>query len=450
MTHLAMPWRPVQYLGSKLRTLQHIVDAMADLQTHGNVVWEPFAGSTVVSQCLAEAGYTVCAGDALYASATFATAVLGVGRREEAIKLPALALRIVHEATELLEAEVEVWAAWLARERKALESCDGRGLLTFGCELPQRWRPSTVEDHGLKAIFEAVDSAANEHKRSARGLASTTYAGTYFGLRQALELDALRAAIEKLLCAPSSSWARACMLTALAHAASLAVFSPGKHFAQPHRIGRDKDLDFHAKRILADRSTPVLIRFLDASTRLEEVARSGDERHRAEHALVEHMSADRLMDWGVGVVYADPPYTAQQYSRFYHVLEALVECVPAKLQEVRGSVTRGLYPEGRYLSPFCSKTKAAPALGALALTSAKAGANLLLSYSGSVSASTGNARSIPLSAVVSTVEEAYGSGAVSVRRLPLRYRQFNHSSARVPNRNDPEFLVTARAGGAPC
>ena len=159
---------------------------------------------------------------------------------------------------------------------------------------------------------------------------------------------------------------------------------------------------------------------------------------------------NRLMDWGVGVVYADPPYTAQQYSRFYHVLEALVECVPAKLQEVRGSVTRGLYPEGRYLSPFCSKTKAAPALGALALTSAKAGANLLLSYSGSVSASTGNARSIPLSAVVSTVEEAYGSGAVSVRRLPLRYRQFNHSSARVPNRNDPEFLVTARAGGAPC
>jgi len=449
MSQPVAPWRPVQYLGSKLRTLEHIVDALGGLQAGGGVVWEPFTGSTVVSQTLAQAGYTVCAGDALYASATFATAVLGVGRGDETVSLPALACRIVDEARRCLEPDLELWASWLTPETKAVEDRDGLRLIKLGAELPQRWRRSTGEDRGLRTIFEAVEVAANERRLSARGLTSTTYAGTYFGLRQALELDTLREAIDRLATAgvPSNRWTRACMLTALAHAASAAVFSPGKHFAQPHRVHDGKDLGFHARRIVADRSTPIYAKFLEASTRLEEVARGGEENHRAEHERVEQMSADRLIDWGVDVVYADPPYTAQQYSRFYHVLETLMESVPAKLQEVRGSVTRGLYPEGRYLSPFCSRVKATPAIDALARTAAKAGASLVVSYSDSMSDSTGNARSIPLPTLVSTVEQAYGRSAVSVRRLPLRYRQFNHSSAGISNRDDPEFLVVANVGG---
>lgn len=279
---------------------------------------------------------------------------------------------------------------------------------------------------------------------------SSTYAGTYFGIGQALHLDAIRTAIDAVLPpdADHVRWAHACMITALAHAASAAVYSPGKHFAQPHRVREGKNLGFHMVRVLTDRSIDIVAKFVEAVDRLAGIARPARECHYASRIRVEDVSAENLMSWGVDVVYADPPYTAQQYSRFYHVLDTLTEAIPANLQLLRtGAVTRGLYPEGRYLSPFCSRVRAKGAIADLARKSAKAGASLVFSYSDSVASATGNARSVTLSTLVDQLEQAYGRDAVSVQQLTFRYRQFNNTAVTVAGREDPEFLVVARIGG---
>jgi hypothetical protein len=444
------PWRPVQYLGSKLRALDHIIEAVQPLVPLGATVWEPFAGSTVVSQALAAHSYRVVAGDALKASGAFATAMLGVGRGEDVppTALGEKAAEVVDAARAAMAAsdEVALWQAWLEQEEAALADKDGGRLLAVDAELPQRWRRPGAAHERLDAYFADIEHAAEGGGAGLSGLLSATYAGTYFGLRQALELEHLRAALDQALNRESadSRWLRAGLLTALCHAASMAVFSPGKHFAQPHRIRDGKELDFHAKRVLSDRSIDVVEHFRYAAEQIDARARWASEGHRAHNRLVEETSAADLRGWGVQAVYADPPYTAQQYSRFYHLLETLVTGTPPTLQTTRGAVTRGLYPEDRYLSPYCSRVKAPGAIRDLARKTADADAHLMLSYSDSRGQSTGNARSVSLDVLVDCVKDAFGADRVTVHQLSLRYRQFNHSSAGVSGRDDPEYLVVGR------
>jgi hypothetical protein len=234
------------------------------------------------------------------------------------------------------------------------------------------------------------------------------------------------------------------MVTALLAATSAAAFSPGKHFAQPHRTDDSKDLDFHSGRILADRS-------VDIDTTAEqwiELLESRPQFRQAHEVLqlpVDEVTTAALVDRGIRLVYADPPYTAQQYSRFYHVLDTLAEGRPRPLQVHRGGVTSGLYPDGRYLSPYCSKRQAPPAFARLAATCHNAGATLVFSYSTSAAGSTGNQRMISLDELCRVLVAVYGPAAVELTELGHGYRQFNHRDSARPTRDDPEVLVIAHA-----
>src|SRR5699024_11516526 len=68
------------------------------------------------------------------------------------------------------------------------------------------------------------------------------------------------------------------LLTALCSAASTAVFSAGKHFAQPHRVRPGKSLAFHMKRALTDRSVDVVEQFRRAVHEIGARAARSEER----------------------------------------------------------------------------------------------------------------------------------------------------------------------------
>jgi hypothetical protein len=225
----------------------------------------------------------------------------------------------------------------------------------------------------------------------------------------------------------------------------MAVYSPGKHFAQPHRVREGKDLAFHAKRALSDRSVDIVQEFLAAAQLMDRSARASRERHWAEQRLVGDVKPEDIKARGTTTVYADPPYTAQQYSRFYHLLETLVTGVPPVLQLVNGKVTRGLYPQGRYLSPFSSRRQAPGAFRKFIETARKADANLVVSYSAGIGKATGNARMVSLEDMRTWMVEAYGASNFSLERLDFRYRQFNNRGSEVSGRDDPEYLLIGRA-----
>src|SRR5207248_230942 len=114
-------------------------------------------------------------------------------------------------------------------------------------------------------------------------LCASHYGGAYFGITQAAEIDRIRSAIAR---GPFNDWERDTLLTALLSAASECAFSPGKHFAQPHRIREDKDLTFLQKRVLKDRALDVRTLFAERLTRILDVAAPAREGHAAARATL--------------------------------------------------------------------------------------------------------------------------------------------------------------------
>ena len=217
------------------------------------------------------------------------------------------------------------------------------------------------------------------------------------------------------------------------------MHSAGKHFAQPLKQ-RAANAPFLNGRLLSDRSLSVETAFRSACERIEQVAPVRDAGHAAIQAEAEGwIGGARQHD----VYYLDPPYTAQQYSRFYHVLETIATCALPSLPT--GSVpSSGLYPAGRYKSAFSSRSRAPAALGQLLRDIAGLGATAILSYSVSESGSDGNARMVTLDELVVACREAFGRRRVELLSLEHRYRQFNSAGNANDRRNDREVLVLCR------
>ncbi len=74
------------------------------------------------------------------------------------------------------------------------------------------------------------------------------------------------------------------------------------------------------------------------------------------------------------VIYADPPYTDDQYSRFYHIFETLIIYDRPLLSGV------GLYRPDRFRTSFSLVSEAPLALERLVAQSARLGADIVLSY----------------------------------------------------------------------
>jgi NAD-specific glutamate dehydrogenase len=113
------------------------------------------------------------------------------------------------------------------QEEIAILSSDGDALLAQATALPQTWRRAGASTAQLDQ-FRLLDDQAGTNAAPLTGVATTHYAGTYFGVKQALEIDALRAAIGHLARERRvDRWTEAALLTALFSAASKCAFSAG-------------------------------------------------------------------------------------------------------------------------------------------------------------------------------------------------------------------------------
>lgn len=434
--------RPVQYLGNKQRSLGSILPHVASAVDSGDTVADLFTGTSVVAQGMASLGLDVLALDVSPACATMARATLGVDRRSGDCLVTAFEA-VTDVAQESLHQLTTAFGEWLEAEDRAIRAADGRELLALGRFVPQVWRRPRC--HRLTELFASWNAAAGA-ERASLPLLTPVFAGTYLGVRQALTLDAYRFAVsESLQRGLLSSWQADATVTSLLSAASSAAFTAGKHFANPLADSRSCTSAFHHCRILADRSVDVATHSRHFLNRVAHHARQANESHQVIEAPVDSVTAEMLRAQKVRLVYADPPYTAQQYSRFYHLLDVYAQGWPRPLQRVRGRITKGLYPIRRYMSPFCRKTQAAAALRRLTETCRDAEATLLLSYSLSARRSTGNERMLSLDTLISILAASYGRPNLSVAEFNHRYRQFNASHKVRATRDDPEILVTAHA-----
>lgn len=188
------------------------------------------------------------------------------------------------------------------------------------------------------------------------------YADTYFSLQQCAEIDDLRYASEIL--EAYDLYASNLALSALISAMCYAQSTPG-HFAQfmPSSHARVKTL----RAISITDSFQERFRHWDIpESRWNNEVISEDWRVVFAAGFAENAS----------VIYIDPPYNTEQYSRFYHVLETLVKYDYPEL------AFKAKYRAERFKSQFCYKRTVKEEFRQLFETAATASdADIVLSYS---------------------------------------------------------------------
>ena len=209
------------------------------------------------------------------------------------------------------------------------------------------------DEAGILRVRRAAESTESAICRA--------YGGHYYGLMQSLTLDAALAAL------PRRRGQQDVLLAAIIEAASKCAAAPG-HTAQPF-APTESGLP-HIVAAWGKDPLPVI----------ESHALAACGRHARILGKAYVADAEKSLSWlrptPSDIVFLDPPYSAVQYSRFYHVLEtlALGRC---------GAVTgRGRYPDPslRPRSDYSLRTKATAALSALLSRLAKTGARVILTF----------------------------------------------------------------------
>jgi len=177
---------------------------------------------------------------------------------------------------------------------------------------PVRKLTSQLGDGTEQRILEAGLTAQDveEIRRIASGseeLFVRSYSGHYYSLAQGRQLGLLRATL------PARRPDSTVCLAALVTAASRCSASPG-HTAQPFQPTKNA-LPFISSIWQRDIAGEVEVALRSLASR------HAVRRGRAVEADANEFAERRLK--GGEVVFLDPPYSAAQYSRFYHVLEAV-------------------------------------------------------------------------------------------------------------------------------
>lgn len=376
--------RVIHYLGSKNRIIDPILSAVRSVATPGATVCDLFAGSGVVSLNLSQE-WDVIAVDVQEYSRVLASAVLNPPDRTVAT---GHAVRTAAADCALRRDLRRTLAPVLDHERNCLRNCVV-GRAADLCDLLQHGslqavgldsrRPTTTLTAPLRDAWTCL-RAADLHTGPAT-VVSRHFGGVFFSWEQAIDLDALLSRVH-----PLDADVRDHLLAAVLAAASDVVTTVGKQFAQPIKPRNSQGgVKWHLiRQILRDRSMNVFDAFESWIRRFSRVP-TPRRSHRAIRADYREVLASPTVEFDV--IYADPPYTRDHYSRYYHVLETMAlrddPQVSTTLIRTGGlpRLSRGMYRADRYQSPFCIKSQAPRAFQELFTAAARRRVPLLLSYS---------------------------------------------------------------------
>ena len=375
--------RTIHYLGSKLRVLNQIRRAVSSLAPRGQPVCDLFAGSGVVSLALAsdwdvtsvdiqEYSRVLCNG--LYHLPSNAT-VTAADLCDQA-QTGTLRKRLRAALRDLL-----------AHEKQCLANCSDVGiedlcdLLEHGSLLPHNCQtdiPPALRNHVTTALSRLQELGLSTGPET---VVTRHFGGRYFSWQQAIDFDALLAEVH-LIDKPFQDFFLATVLVA----ASDVVNTVGKHFAQPIKLRNANGVPktHLVRQTIRDRSLNVFHCYRASCESLIALGRSPGH-----HRVVRSDYRDFLKNdpTEFSVFYADPPYTRDHYSRYYHVLEtmALRDDPEVSTTKIRSNgmprLSRGVYRSQRHQSPFCIPSKAAGAFSSLFTSVAKRATPLVLSYS---------------------------------------------------------------------
>lgn len=361
----------LQYMGSKTRIISHICDPIIKNDSIKTVV-DLFAGTGSVGYAL-KTYKNIISNDIEYYAYIINQAILNgcnFSAEDEASFFAD-----VEQQYMLLQAKIP---SALSLEKSFFTGGGDYKQYQAFCErTPSVFEPKS-DDHRMKEIAELVSRVIPGSKSipDFPCLFLTYYANAYFGVAQCCQIDALRSVIEQV----KDEYTKNVLLTALMSVMSTAA-STTTHFAQFLKVKSQSTCD----NLLSKRKINIIE---ECKVLLKEYRKSG-LCSKQEHAEYDCYNLDfseclRSIDLNNStLVYADPPYFKEHYSRYYHVLNTL--CLydyPAMaLNPQTHELSVGRYREDRRVSDFGKKAKALGAFETLITKCASAGAWLMISYS---------------------------------------------------------------------
>ena len=436
-------YKPIQYLGAKHRPLPIILAKTLEAIHPDTFVLDMFSGSSVVSQVFNLNGLNVISNDALQFNSAFAKTLLNIDREDTDLKTIPIVMEEL-KSYKLKDEFAKPFEEKIIEEKNLLTERNTEKLLELYFGLPQVNKVLFLNGSNTHEQTKFILSNIGKSAINSCPLIANYYAGSYFSISQALELDRLRNGIEHLYSEKEiSKWQRHFLLTCLLNVSSKIVYTAGKHFAQPIKQENTLKTEVLHRRFYEDRLKDVWDEFLKSSYSLSLVAEKNNlskTNISLSETMEEIISKSSTLP-PITVIYADPPYTAQQYSRYYHIPEIIFSYKYPQLQVVDGKATSGLYPDNKFKSRFCSKRDAHFAFADLFKFAAELNSSLIISYSSSLSEETGNLRMIELEQIIDLGSKYLPVCTLEVLKFNFQYRQLNTAKKIIQAKDDKEFLI---------
>lgn len=375
--------RPIHYLGSKLRMLDSIKDAIDSVDCSSGLVCDLFSGSSTVSKYLLQYRDVTAVDIQIYSKVL-----------SEASMSFLLSPISAEEVTNIIEKSPDtaaiknVFSDLIAYEKQSIRLAE-QGSLECLYEIIEKgslymYMHSEAED--LSQSLEHILSSTNENminmslNNSADTMITRYYGGLYFSFEQAVSLDCIAYEVFQ-----KDGLLKTKMLAALLSTASELVNTVGKQFAQPLKVrNAHGSLKSTLKnKILSDRALDTMHIY---KKWLRHYLSTGEYTHKYDSLCMDYVDALKALKGSdVKVVYADPPYTRYHYSRYYHVLETIClrdnPTVSTTFPNGAGGLSRAIYRSERHQSPFCIKSQAERAFELLFQNVKELNVPLVLSYS---------------------------------------------------------------------
>lgn len=320
---------------------------------------DAFAGTCAVAGEVAQTGRVVWCNDVQAYAALIARALLTIDAPPASDRVANALRRSFCRNRKALRSR---FCSELSLERSALRNGSRRAL-----QRVQEGLPHVGSDTALANEVASLRAKPVFPHR----LVTLTFAASYFGLEQAIDLDSIRYAIDKEYAEDRLTTAdRTWLLAALLQTASQTSATTG-HFAEYLRPHSDRAF----LRIKAMRQRDVWTQFLIATDRASPLGTSNWRRQNRVFNEDAVTAISRLpRNRQIAAVYADPPYSRAQYSRHYHVLETLT------LYDYPSSTGVGRYRSNRFQTPFSHASSVEEAFDHLVLASARKRCALVISY----------------------------------------------------------------------
>lgn len=278
----------------------------------------------------------------------------------------------------------------------------------------------------LISIYSSYKTVWNTNITNTDTLFISCYASNYFGIKQAAEIDAIRVAIDNI----KDENAVYILFSCLFYAMKECIFAKDGHMAQPLEFNSNKS------RLLAQRKKSIIEHFI---SKTEDfclpkycVAPNMPSRNKVFNYDFEQLLDLEEIKKNVSVIYADPPYTDMQYSRYYHLLNTVIDNRFVEPTVSNGSYTKGLYLNNRYQSKLSQKNSCLQQLEKLIAFSSKYNKTLIISFGfpQDPQSQKTDRYVLDIATLIEKCKEYFGDNGVKVETVPYEHSNNRNSTSK--------------------